>query len=148
MPSELTADHFWTRYFFRLHQIEVDEERRKAVLQGAAAQGAEEVFSWEDEDDETLHPDTNASSASINRTSSDSTTPISVTPLPESAGLSSTLSAATSHSASPRESEDSYEHMSQVSRDAASPVPRSSKKAVDPNVQDDDDSHDGDSDWE
>ncbi|KZT43485.1 hypothetical protein SISSUDRAFT_978243 [Sistotremastrum suecicum HHB10207 ss-3] len=148
MPSELNADQFWTRYFFRLHQIEVDEERRKAVLQGAAAQGTEEVFSWEDEDDETTHPGANASTTSINRTSSDNTTPIAVSPLPESVGMATSQSAATSHSASPRDSEDSYEHMSQVSRDAASPQPPATQKTIGSSIQDDDDSHDGDSDWE
>jgi hypothetical protein len=34
VPGELTEDEFWTRYFFRVHQIDQEEERRKAVLSG------------------------------------------------------------------------------------------------------------------
>jgi len=34
VPGELTEDEFWTRYFFRVHQIDQEEERRKAVLAG------------------------------------------------------------------------------------------------------------------
>ena len=36
VPSELIADVFWTRYFFRVHQIESEETRRKALLQGTS----------------------------------------------------------------------------------------------------------------
>jgi BSD domain-containing protein len=32
VPEEMTEDEFWTRYFFRVHQIDQEEERRKAVL--------------------------------------------------------------------------------------------------------------------
>jgi hypothetical protein len=34
VPGELSEDEFWTRYFFRVHQIDQEEERRKAVLAG------------------------------------------------------------------------------------------------------------------
>ena len=34
VPEELTEDEFWTRYFFRVHQIDQEEERRKVVLAG------------------------------------------------------------------------------------------------------------------
>jgi hypothetical protein len=34
VPGELTEEEFWTRYFFRVHQIDQEEERRKAVLAG------------------------------------------------------------------------------------------------------------------
>lgn len=30
----LTENEFWMRYFFRKYQIEQDEERRKALLEG------------------------------------------------------------------------------------------------------------------
>lgn len=29
----MTSDTFWTRYFFRVHQVEREEERRKALIQ-------------------------------------------------------------------------------------------------------------------
>lgn len=34
VPSEMTEEIFWTRYFFRVYQIEREAERRKALLQG------------------------------------------------------------------------------------------------------------------
>jgi hypothetical protein len=34
VPSQLTADVFWTRYFFHKHQIELEEEKRKNLLAG------------------------------------------------------------------------------------------------------------------
>ena len=70
MPGELTEDEFWTRYFFRMHQIDQEEERRKAVLAGknclhllphdrqlmmtfvAGPADQDDDFSWEDEDED------------------------------------------------------------------------------------------------
>ena len=34
VPSHTTEEEFWTRYFFRVHQVEQEEERRKALIQG------------------------------------------------------------------------------------------------------------------
>jgi hypothetical protein len=34
VPSELTEQEFWQRFFFRAHQIKEEEEKRKALLQG------------------------------------------------------------------------------------------------------------------
>jgi len=36
VPGELSEDVFWTRYFFRVHQINQEDEQRKAVLSGKA----------------------------------------------------------------------------------------------------------------
>ncbi len=33
-PSEMTRETFWTRFFFRAHQISIEEEKRKALIQG------------------------------------------------------------------------------------------------------------------
>jgi BSD domain len=70
VPGELTEDEFWTRYFFRVHQIDQEEERRKAVLTGkvlsiypssrlltyttflAGRADQDDDFSWEDEDED------------------------------------------------------------------------------------------------
>ncbi|KAH9062333.1 hypothetical protein EDB87DRAFT_1606425 [Lactarius vividus] len=52
VPEELSKDEFWTRYFFRVYQINQEDERRKAVLEGPTAQ--EEDFSWEDEDEDVV----------------------------------------------------------------------------------------------
>lgn len=32
--SDLDPEAFWTHYFFRLYEIEKDEEKRKALLTG------------------------------------------------------------------------------------------------------------------
>lgn len=34
VPTPLTAEAFWSRYFFRVSQIDADEQRRKAVIEG------------------------------------------------------------------------------------------------------------------
>lgn len=34
VPSSIPEEVFWVRYFFRVHQIEAEENRRKALLQG------------------------------------------------------------------------------------------------------------------
>ena len=34
VPSEMAEEVFWTRYFFRVYQIEREAERRRALLQG------------------------------------------------------------------------------------------------------------------
>jgi hypothetical protein len=34
VPSTLSKEEFWSRYFFRAHQIKHEEERRKALIQG------------------------------------------------------------------------------------------------------------------
>ena len=73
VPEVLSENSFWTRYFFRVYQINQDDERRKAVLEGmwhlsslhtipvaaltvdydtAGATEQEDDFSWEDEDEE------------------------------------------------------------------------------------------------
>ncbi|KAE9411305.1 hypothetical protein BT96DRAFT_869971 [Gymnopus androsaceus JB14] len=48
VPSELSKDVFWKRYFFRVHQIQTEEEKRKALLQVTTEN--EEDFSWEDDE--------------------------------------------------------------------------------------------------
>jgi hypothetical protein len=71
VPEELSEDEFWTRYFFRVHQIDQEDERRKAVLSGECRQSTlcyvsqcrpatmagptdqDDDFSWEDEDEDT-----------------------------------------------------------------------------------------------
>ncbi|KAK9898030.1 hypothetical protein P389DRAFT_64824 [Cystobasidium minutum MCA 4210] len=50
VPSKVTEEAFWTRYFFRKQQIEEDEARRREILEGASRQ-EEEDFSWDMEDE-------------------------------------------------------------------------------------------------
>jgi len=50
VPEELSEDEFWTRYFFRVHQVDQEDERRKAVL-SAGPPDQDDDFSWEDDED-------------------------------------------------------------------------------------------------
>ncbi|KAI8993759.1 hypothetical protein BD414DRAFT_534871 [Trametes punicea] len=49
VPEIMTQDEFWTRYFFRVYQVEREEARRKAIIQGT--HDNEEDFTWDDEED-------------------------------------------------------------------------------------------------
>ncbi|KAL1759447.1 hypothetical protein FB107DRAFT_205074 [Schizophyllum commune] len=51
VPDKLTEEVFWQRYFFRVHQIETEEAKRKTLLQ-AQVNDNEEDFSWGEEDEE------------------------------------------------------------------------------------------------
>lgn len=47
VPSVLTEGEFWTRYFFRVHQIQLEEAKRKALLQGNSHYfGPQLLLSW------------------------------------------------------------------------------------------------------
>lgn len=83
----MTEEVFWTRYFFRVYQIEREAERRKALLQGESfcqvtslstlidplgTSDSEDAFSWEDDDEEpSSAPARNPRSAQSPRESSE-----------------------------------------------------------------------------
>ncbi|CAE6512809.1 unnamed protein product [Rhizoctonia solani] len=48
VPESISEDEFWKRYFFRVQQINEDEEKRKLILE--APTQSEDDFSWEDDD--------------------------------------------------------------------------------------------------
>ncbi|KAJ1304768.1 hypothetical protein OPQ81_005905 [Rhizoctonia solani] len=48
VPETISEDEFWKRYFFRVQQINEDEEKRKIILE--APTQSEDDFSWEDDD--------------------------------------------------------------------------------------------------
>ncbi|KAJ7045662.1 hypothetical protein C8F04DRAFT_940133 [Mycena alexandri] len=126
VPAEMTRETFWQRYFFRVHQIEQEEEKRKTLLQRSTE--SEEDFSWEDEDESTPTP---AAPRAAAIPSSESQSAVSPPP----------SEAPTTANTSPRESsEESYDL---VSDNGAAPakVKREDKK---PGESDDG----GDSDWE
>lgn len=54
VPSVMTRSLFWSRYFFRVHQIRQEEEKRKALV--AVSDDTEDDFSWEDNEDDTSTP--------------------------------------------------------------------------------------------
>ncbi|KAH9161068.1 hypothetical protein EDB89DRAFT_809764 [Lactarius sanguifluus] len=96
VPEELSEDEFWTRYTFRVYQINQEDERRKAVLEGPTAQ--EEDFSWEDEEEDVLprrEPSMGSATGSASELSRDRLT-----------------AAVTSGSTSPERSDDSFDLVS------------------------------------
>ncbi|KAF8967907.1 hypothetical protein BDZ97DRAFT_1801921, partial [Flammula alnicola] len=65
VPSEMTKSAFWLRFFFRTHQIRMEEEKRKALIRSSTDN--DEDFSWEDEE-EDMSPTTGlASSLNLHR---------------------------------------------------------------------------------
>lgn len=70
VPSEMTEEMFWSRYFFRVYQIEREAERRRALLQGTL--DSDDAFSWEDDEEEpTSAPVQNPPNAHSPRESSE-----------------------------------------------------------------------------
>ncbi|KAF7361772.1 hypothetical protein MVEN_00521400 [Mycena venus] len=125
VPAEMTRETFWQRYFFRVHQIEQEEEKRKALLQRSTE--SEEDFSWEDEDESTP-PAAVPKATSAPEPSQTPSAPASETPTPATT--------------SPRESsEESYDVVSSDNGATAAKGKREDKKAGES-----DDG--GDSDWE
>ncbi|KAL4253467.1 BSD domain-containing protein [Abortiporus biennis] len=129
VPSVLTADIFWTRYFFRVHQVEVEEERRKALIQGSIAN--DEDFSWEDDDDEPSAPTSHkASNSEATLTKDSGPEPVSLTAsnvitARAVAGNPSTPEAQSPHRLS---SEDSYDVVSSQVSNAGEPKEQAVKE--------------------
>ncbi|OCH86346.1 hypothetical protein OBBRIDRAFT_797274 [Obba rivulosa] len=122
VPTTIPVEVFWTRYFFRVYQVEQQEERRKALLKGTM--DTEEDFSWEDDEDEA------PSQPSKSTAPQEASLPASVPDIVELQTPESTLAVPSSRShtstpgtQSPRQSsEDSYDVVSgQVSTGPASP---------------------------
>ncbi|KAG6873417.1 hypothetical protein C0995_015842 [Termitomyces sp. Mi166 len=133
VPSELTEGEFWTRYFFRAHQIQSEEQKRKALLEGALK---EEEFSWEDDDEEA-----GAFELPSTMAHNESTTLATVNRTVDKQFDKSDPSAASSSIA-----QDSSEEYDLVSSGNVSPKEEHKPATVQPNESKD--SSDGDSDWE
>jgi hypothetical protein len=143
VPSEMTEELFWKRYLFRVHQVEVEEEKRKALLQGSVEN--DEVFSWEDDDEDAI------ASSSLSRSTEDSqwmndsissqkTLAIAKAGKPMLEGSATSSQVPTPATTSPRlSSEDSYDLVSSGNASATGEAKRTGGKSAD---------SDADSDWE
>jgi len=125
VPGELSEDVFWIRYFFRVYQINQEEEQRKAVLSAGPAD-QDDDFSWEDEDEDSA-PKTQPS-----------------LPLPTAPVLNRERqrSANTAGSMSPQRSDDSFDIVSSGRASAAGDagaIPVNVKETPDGGEDDDDD---------
>ncbi|EIW73181.1 hypothetical protein TREMEDRAFT_59343 [Tremella mesenterica DSM 1558] len=133
VPEQLTDEQFWQRYLFHKHMIEAEDEKRKKLLQ--ASQQVQEDFSWDDETDET--PPSSAPLAQSTSTLKPHPSPKKnlhstqtedlPTPKPQ---LSTTIPAhvqvsvksGTSTQTSPRDSEESYDLVSDQGQKPKPPV--------------------------
>ncbi|KAH9892830.1 hypothetical protein C8Q73DRAFT_648808 [Cubamyces lactineus] len=151
VPEHLTHDEFWTRYFFRIHQVEREEARRKAIIQGT--HDNDEDFSWEDEDEEATSPTTKAapqraaSGAAGESESQESPAHLSASAAESKSRIS------TPGSVSPRRSsEDSYDVVSsQVSNSGAADAGsegQAGKNAAQKETEESSEEESEDSDWE
>ncbi|KAI9331343.1 hypothetical protein BDR26DRAFT_870352 [Obelidium mucronatum] len=50
VPSAITYDEFWTRYFFRVQEVDREEEARKKLMSDANLN--DEEFAWDDDSEE------------------------------------------------------------------------------------------------
>ncbi|CDO69313.1 hypothetical protein BN946_scf184976.g32 [Trametes cinnabarina] len=150
VPEFMTEDEFWARYFFRVYQVEREEARRKAIIQGTVDN--DEDFSWEDEEEDVTPP--TAITAPLTGAAGSTTGNVEMTGsavhlTPSAAGNRSRVS--TPGNASPRQSsEDSYDVVSsQVSNNEATENAPAQKTAASPLSQrEDGEEASEDSDWE
>ncbi|KAG2079142.1 hypothetical protein BDR04DRAFT_1040987 [Suillus decipiens] len=110
VPSILSDEEFWTRYFFRVYQIEQEEIRRKALIHGADQ--TEEDFSWEDDDDESVAPEYKSLGMLESSTLSQRTLAPKAADTSDVQSLPNSSQFNTPMTMSPRESEDSYDVVS------------------------------------
>lgn len=110
VPSILSDDEFWTRYFFRVYQIEQEEMRRKALIHGANQ--TEEDFSWEDDEEESVAPESKSFGALESSTISQRTLAPKAADTSDVQSLPNSSQFNTPMTMSPRDSEDSYDVIS------------------------------------
>ncbi|WVQ82631.1 hypothetical protein IAT38_004763 [Cryptococcus sp. DSM 104549] len=133
VPEFLSDEQFWQRYLFHKHMIETEDKKRKLLLQATQQEQSEE-FNWDDEPEESMVPSKADSDNAV--TVVPASTPTETTPRagtdgklpPPAPKLKNISSVATS----PRDSEESYDLVSD----------QSTKAKTAPLVDDDD------SDWE
>ena len=52
VPAEISHADFWKRYFYKVHQLQVDEARKLALMKRAEqAQNREDSVGWEGKED-------------------------------------------------------------------------------------------------
>ena len=47
MPSQVSHADFWHRYFYKMHQLQMDEKRKAALMK--RADDVQEQVGWDDE---------------------------------------------------------------------------------------------------
>ena len=124
VPEHLTDEQFWQRYLFHKHNIEAEERKRKLLLQGrlsgtsgadtSATQEQPEDFNWDDEEDPTS-PTVAKPAAAERKPKVETDEKASPAQQPQPKAV------ATSTSTSPRDSEESYDLVSDQGKEKAAP---------------------------
>ncbi|ORY22964.1 hypothetical protein BCR39DRAFT_550279 [Naematelia encephala] len=96
VPEHLSDEQFWQRYLFHKHMIEAEEERRKLLFDTSRQTQADD-FSWDDEAEEVPQ----GMDSSTPKVSEESKMPVALAVKPDA-----------STSTSPRDSEESYDLVS------------------------------------
>ncbi|EKM81068.1 hypothetical protein AGABI1DRAFT_119598 [Agaricus bisporus var. burnettii JB137-S8] len=136
VPSELAEQEFWQRFFFRVHQIKEEEEKRKALLQ--ANTESEDEFDWDDEDSE--HEDENKGEVTKEATPAQDKSMATI----NNPGL-----APPSSTTSTRESSlDSFDVVSSANASVSGDRRTQHVKAAEKDDDEDEDEDEDDSDWE
>ncbi|KAG7098714.1 hypothetical protein E1B28_000627 [Marasmius oreades] len=140
VPSEISEDVFWKRYFYRIHQIRQEEEKRKVLIQGTI--NDDEDFSWEDEEGEEESVTQKDTTPTSPRSRGATLTPQTKDPATSVASEGATSpQASTPANTSPRHSsEESYDLVSSGNVSASGERKKDCQAKMD--------SDDGDSDWE
>ncbi|WWC58000.1 uncharacterized protein I303_100535 [Kwoniella dejecticola CBS 10117] len=115
VPEHLTDEQFWQRYLFHKHMIEGEEKKRKALMQATTHESETDDFNWDDEPEEspvsaapqtTLDSVTAQAAEATPKVENDGKMPSSSSTAP------APPKALTSASTSPRDSEESYDVVS------------------------------------
>ncbi|KAI9840444.1 MAG: hypothetical protein M1837_001600 [Sclerophora amabilis] len=116
VPGTVKYDDFWRRYYFLRHVIESEEQRRKELLKGAAAENHEDI-AW-DEDSDTSAP--SSPKLGPNDVSSSNVQPVTVPSTDSSTTLNATAADPTPESTlKPTDSRKSNDQNSQPDSDAS-----------------------------
>ncbi|KAK8844648.1 hypothetical protein IAR55_006495 [Kwoniella newhampshirensis] len=124
VPEHLTDDQFWQRYLFHKHMIEAEEKKRKLLLQ-ATQQDQQDDFDWDDEPDDSTSPNTVSIESAVS-TGPETTPKIENDgrlPSSESDTVAKPAASTTSASTSPRDSEESYDLVSDQGAKAVKTAP-------------------------
>lgn len=47
MPAEVSHADFWHRYFYKIHQIKLDQARKEALMKRAESSSGDDGLNWE-----------------------------------------------------------------------------------------------------
>jgi len=112
VPSDMTSETFWKRYLFRVYQVEKEEEKRKALLLQGSVEN-DELFSWEDDEEDISASAQLSKNARSMDDSTSSEKTLAVLSKPSRNDMASSERVDISASTSPRlSSEDSYDLVS------------------------------------